>query len=162
MSDNERDKIAARLIENWIDEKQELEDTNQSADAATIGEDELLRLLSAAQRSPMPEMTDFEAHQMLERARSRMRPNNARRSAISYIITGRRLAITAAALLAFLLMGSVLRMTMSSRPTPESVPGVVMKEVLYESEHAGKVVRFEMTIYRTKQNQKEASHVPSH
>jgi hypothetical protein len=92
------------------------------------GDAELLRLLAAARRAPEPEMSEAEAEGILARVRAR-----AAARAGWWKWAAAAVLVAAVGLLAW----------SHRRPAP-----VLVKDVFFESVHDGKVVHFEMQVYR--------------
>ena len=98
-----------------------------SADAG----DELEALVRRARRAQAVGMSDADSQRVWERLQRRRHG-------------GRPRLWLAAAVAAALVVAAVLA---TRRPQVE-----IVKEVRFESVHAGRVVRFEMTVYRDKEN----------
>jgi len=136
MSEEDLEQRADARIHAWVNEAGPL----QGAD------DPLLDLLAKAQRAAGTPLPADESAKLWERVRSRTiaRPAGRRPRTLRWIA-----AALAAVALGLYLAG------LSSAPSPpgrgDAPPGTLVKELRFESVQQGKVVRLEMSLYRTEE-----------
>jgi hypothetical protein len=153
MSQNEHETKMQSLIEAWIEERIRIEEVEPPPDGESRSA-ELLVLLTAARHARAPQMSDSEAERVFEHVRSRIRFRGARTMMPSW--TWLRWAAASIAIAGGL---AAWAYRPGRGPTTQAVEGgrLLLKEVLFESVQKGKVVRFEMQVYRTTiQKAKEA------
>jgi hypothetical protein len=130
MTPNERDAGAPHGLEEWIEGRAPLDTLPSGA----TDDDPLLGLLVAA-RSAAPQLSDAEAAQVF----SAVRPGTK-------VAHGRGALLHWAAAAAAMVMLAIFVVQPWRRPPPGQ--RTIAKQVLFEAEHQGKVVRLEITLYR--------------
>ncbi len=128
MNADEPDEDAQRVLEEWIEGRAPLEAIPNEATA----NDPLLGLLVAA-RKAAPQLSQKEAARVFSSVCRQTKVAHRRWSFLPW-------AAAAAVILA------VLALWPWQRPAPPR--RTIVKQMLFEAKHQGKVVRLEMTVYR--------------
>jgi len=158
VSQDEKERRAEELIDDWIEGRLDLNDVAWPAQGESREQD-VLRLFLAAHRASPPEMSSQEAERVFDRVRSKLlaQGSGSSRPARHWLMWAAGIAALAAGFAAW----STWRFADHTGPAGAGVHRVTVKEVRFESLHNGKVVRFEMQVYRTQQERKEVLHVPT-
>jgi hypothetical protein len=132
----ERETPSDESIADWFEERADLDSLRLPSKAAPQDQ-QLLKLLSAGRYKPA-EMSESDAAQLLVRIQSRIHTRRVRAV----------LSVTAAAVAVALALVSTMWLNPPGSDRGQPAP---IKHVLFETQHVGKVVRFEMQVYRSQQ-----------